>query len=70
MFDRFQRFCRDNGTTQVWGSPPIPLPLGKVVGGTTVVNSGTCFRAPRRVLDHWAGELGVEAARLDEMEHH
>jgi choline dehydrogenase-like flavoprotein len=70
MFDRFQRFCRDNGTTQVWGSPPIPLPLGKVVGGTTVVNSGTCFRAPRRVLDHWAGELGVEAARLDEMEPH
>lgn len=70
MFSRLQRFCRDNGTTQVWGSPPIPLPLGKVVGGTTVVNSGTCFRAPDRVLDRWTGEFGVEGARLDELVEH
>jgi len=70
MFGRLQRFCRDNGTTQVLGNPPIPLPLGKVVGGTTVVNSGTCFRAPDRVLDRWAGEFGVEGARLDELGGH
>ncbi|HWL65164.1 MAG TPA: GMC family oxidoreductase [Actinomycetota bacterium] len=70
MFDRLQRFCRGNGTTQVWGSPPIPLPLGKVVGGTTVVNSGTCFRGPQRVLERWASEFGVEGARLDEMIEH
>jgi len=70
MFDRFQRLCRDNAMTQVWGMPPIPLPLGKVVGGTTVVNSGTCFRAPRRVLEQWASELGVDGARLDEMTPH
>ncbi len=70
MFCRFQRFCRDNGTTQVWGRPPIPLPLGKVVGGTTVVNSGTCFRAPDRVLDRWESEDGVAGARLDEMTEH
>jgi choline dehydrogenase-like flavoprotein len=62
MFDRFSRFCRDNATTQVWGSPPIPLPLGRVVGGTTVVNSGTCFRAPDHVLDRWRSEFGVEGA--------
>lgn len=70
MFCRFQRFCRDNGTTQVWGNPPIPLPLGKVVGGTTVVNSGTCFRAPDRVLERWASEAGVEGARLSEITEH
>jgi glycine/D-amino acid oxidase-like deaminating enzyme len=63
VFERFQRFCRDNGTTQVLGTPPIPLPLGKVVGGTTVVNSGTCFRAPDRVLDRWCVEHGVQEAR-------
>lgn len=68
VFERFQRLCRDNGMTQVWGSPPIPLPLGKVVGGTTVVNSGTCFRAPKRVLRAWDAEqgLGVGAGELDE----
>jgi choline dehydrogenase-like flavoprotein len=70
MFCRFQRFCRDNGTTQVWGKPPIPLPLGKVVGGTTVVNSGTCFRAPDRVLERWAGEFGIAGARADELAAH
>ena len=69
-FDRLQRFCRDNAMTQVWGSPPIPLPLGKVVGGTTVVNSGTCFRAPGRVLERWASESGVEGGTLDEMTPH
>ena len=60
VFDRFQRLCRDNGMTQVWGRPPIPLPLGKVVGGTTVVNSGTCFRAPARVLRAWDAEFGLD----------
>jgi NAD-dependent dihydropyrimidine dehydrogenase PreA subunit len=59
-FERFQRFCRDNGTTQVLGKPPIPLPIGKVVGGTTVVNSGTCFRAPDKVLHRWNAEFGVD----------
>ena len=27
-------------------TPPIVLPLGRGVGGTTLVNSGTCFRTP------------------------
>ena len=70
VFERFQRFCRDNGTTQVLGTPPIPLPLGKVVGGTTVVNSGTCFRAPDRVLDRWSVEDGVRDARPADLERH
>jgi choline dehydrogenase-like flavoprotein len=39
------------------------LPLGRGVGGTTLVNSGTCFRTPARVLDRWAHEFGLE---LDE----
>jgi choline dehydrogenase-like flavoprotein len=70
MFHRLQRFCRDNGTTQVWGDPPIPLPMGKVVGGTTVVNSGTCFRAPDRVLDRWVSEFGIEDGNQSELAEH
>ena len=70
MFCRLQRFCRDNGTTQVWGNPPIPLPLGKVVGGTTVINSGTCFRAPERVLSRWSSEFGIEGAAADALADH
>ncbi|MEA2477301.1 MAG: hypothetical protein QOC87_1500 [Actinomycetota bacterium] len=66
-FERFQRFCRDDGTTQAWGMPPIPLPMGKVVGGTTVVNSGTCFRAPDRVLARWHDEYGLDATSPEEL---
>jgi choline dehydrogenase-like flavoprotein len=59
VFDRFQNLYRDNGTTLVMGRPPIPLPLGRAVGGTTVVNAGTCFRAPGRVLERWDREYGL-----------
>ncbi|HVS99787.1 MAG TPA: GMC family oxidoreductase N-terminal domain-containing protein, partial [Solirubrobacterales bacterium] len=54
---------RDGGLTIATGRPRIPVPVGKVVGGTTVVNSGTCFRAPESVLDDWAGRFGLGWAR-------
>ncbi|HWJ51319.1 MAG TPA: FAD-dependent oxidoreductase, partial [Solirubrobacteraceae bacterium] len=57
------RLYRDGGQTTTLGSPPILLPLGRGVGGTTLVNSGTCFRTPPRVLEQWAVEFGLE---LDE----
>ncbi len=44
---------RDGGSTIAVGAPPIALPIGRAVGGTTVVNSGTCYRPPagrRRAL--------------------
>src|SRR5207302_1324810 len=45
---------RDQGLTSTLGTPVISLPMGRAVGGTTVVNSGTCFRTPERVLREWA----------------
>ena len=30
------------------GMPPVVLPVGRAVGGTTVVNSGTCYRPPEQ----------------------
>jgi len=50
---------RDGGLTIAEGRPPIPVPVGRAVGGTTVINSGTCFRAPAPVLDHWRDRYGV-----------
>ena len=41
---------RDGGLTIATGKPAIPVPVGRAVGGTTVINSGTCFRAPEEVL--------------------
>jgi choline dehydrogenase-like flavoprotein len=53
---------RDAGLTVAEGKPPIPVPVARVVGGTTVVNSGTCFRAPDPVLEHWRDRYGVSWA--------
>jgi choline dehydrogenase-like flavoprotein len=57
------RLYRDGGQTATIGNPPILLPLGSGVGGTTLVNSGTCIRTPSHVLERWRRELGLE---LDE----
>ncbi|MGD9734535.1 MAG: GMC family oxidoreductase N-terminal domain-containing protein [Solirubrobacterales bacterium] len=53
---------RDAGLTIAAGKPPIPVPVAKAVGGTTVINSGTCFRAPHEVLERWRRGHGVEWA--------
>ena len=50
---------RDGGMTIATGSLRSPVPVGRTVGGTTVINSGTCFRAPREVLDDWANREGI-----------
>ena len=54
------RLYRDGGQVATLGRPPIVLPLGRGVGGTTLVNSGTCFRTPDRVLERWQADYGLE----------
>ena len=64
--EALEELYRDNGLTVAEGRPAIPVPIGRAVGGTTVINSGTCFRAPEHVLRGWADELGIEwATQLD-----
>jgi choline dehydrogenase-like flavoprotein len=53
---------RDGGLTIAEGRPPIPVPVARAVGGTTVINSGTCFRAPEAVVGHWRERYGIEWA--------
>ncbi len=63
----FDRLYRDGGLTGTLGRPPIVVPLGRCVGGTTTVNSGTCYRTPDFVLSRWEREFGLEGAtELDE----
>ena len=50
---------RDGGLTIAEGRPPIPVPVARTVGGTTVINSGTCFRAPDQVLEGWRERYGI-----------
>jgi choline dehydrogenase-like flavoprotein len=53
---------RDGSQTITLGNPPILLPLGRGLGGTTLINSGTCFRTPARVLEHWQREFGLDVS--------
>jgi len=67
--ERLRRFYRGNGLTFTLGVPTISLPIGRGVGGSTLINSGTCFRTPEFVLDSWgmdAGELEPLFASVEE----
>jgi len=50
------------------GTPVLFLPTGKTVGGTTTVNSGTCFRMPHRVLKKWHLDFGLWDITEDELD--
>ncbi len=60
--ERMRTLYRDGGMTVALGRPPVPVPIGKGIGGTTLVNSGTCFRAPDGVLREWESKWGIEGA--------
>ena len=66
--EMMSRLYRDAGQIATIGSPPIVLPLGRGVGGTTIVNSGTCFRTPAHVLSRWQREFGLEQLGGDGLE--
>jgi choline dehydrogenase-like flavoprotein len=57
--DMQKKLYRAGGATFSIGNVPIPIPLGATVGGSTTVNSGTCYRVPDRVLAEWERDLGL-----------
>ena len=65
----------ERGTSLAIGNIFIPMPRGKAVGGTTLINSGICFRTPPAVLSRWREQYGVPwaneaglASTFDEVE--
>ncbi len=66
--DMFKLLYRDAGLTTVGFNPVIFLPLGRCLGGTTTINSGTCYRAPSYILKKWREEYGITDLTEDNME--
>lgn len=60
--DRYAGLYRGGGATIALGRPPVVLPIGRAVGGTTVVNSGTCYRPPEAVQKRWRDHYGLALA--------
>jgi len=74
--DRYAGLYRGAGATIALGRPSVVLPIGRAVGGTTVVNSGTCYRPPLAVQRRWHNDFGLPladpdrlAGHLDDVEH-
>ncbi|KKC01787.1 GMC family oxidoreductase [Mycobacterium nebraskense] len=65
--DRYAGLYRGAGATVALGRPSVVLPIGRAVGGTTVVNSGTCYRPPPAVQRRWRDEFGLALADLDRL---
>jgi len=55
-----RKLYRDMGATISVGNISIPIPIGRAVGGTTLVNSGTCYRAPARIFAEWQRHFGLQ----------
>lgn len=55
----YRNLYRDQGTTIALGNANLPVFAGRAVGGSTVVNSGTCYRAPERTFKYWRDRYGL-----------
>lgn len=59
---------REAGGVVTLGWPPILVPLGCCVGGTTVINSGTCHRPPPKIFHWWMERFGLSTWSPERME--
>ncbi|MEC3956341.1 GMC family oxidoreductase N-terminal domain-containing protein [Nocardia sp. CDC153] len=51
--ERTQKYWRDGGYNLAIGNSVLGVSTGRLVGGTTAINSGTAFRTPDAVLREW-----------------
>ncbi len=69
LIEAMARTFRDFGTTVTAGGRPFPLLQGRLVGGSTAINSGIIWRMPEDTRVAWGAEHGlaalVEAAPLE-----
>lgn len=60
--ESLRRMGREAGTTAVFGlgdTPLITVMAGRVVGGSSVLTGGVCFRVPSGVHRRWVEERGL-----------
>ncbi len=67
LVESVTRFYRERGTIGSIGNTVVVLPMGKMVGGSTAVNTGTCWRTPEWILNKWVADLGLDAMKPDAM---
>lgn len=58
----FRNLYQQRGLRSLRGNAIIPLPGGRGVGGSTLINSAICFRTPPAVLKAWRDDNGCDRA--------
>lgn len=64
----FKRFYRPQMFSL--GNAMVPIFAARMVGGSTAVNTGTCWRTPDRILDHWCERLATDDFSPEAMRPH
>lgn len=57
--EALQKYYRDRGITFALGNVGVPVWAGRMVGGSTTINSGTCYRTPERTFRYWRERHGL-----------
>lgn len=57
--EALRKYYRDQAVSFALGNIGAVIPTGRMVGGTTTINSGTCYRAPERTLRYWRERHGL-----------
>lgn len=60
LLGAMKKTFRDMGTNATVGAAPLPLMQGRVVGGSTAINSGIIWRLPDDVRQDWIDRLGLD----------
>jgi choline dehydrogenase-like flavoprotein len=60
--EAYRALYRDGGLTASMGNVGIPIWAGRAVGGSTLINAGTCYRTPASTLARWRAGFGLPSA--------
>ena len=63
----YRNLYQDHGTRAAVGNCAIPVPGGRGVGGSTLINSAICFKTPDVILDEWSGVHGCNRLTKEAM---
>jgi choline dehydrogenase-like flavoprotein len=66
-----RKVWRDGGMTValgVGGSPTVNVTMGRVIGGSSMLTGGVCFRTPDYILDEWKKDHGLRQLTPKDME--
>ncbi len=63
-------FYRGHGLMAALGNSAVPVLMGKLVGGSTAINTAICFRTPTWILDEWCERLGTDQLKAKRLQRH